>query len=355
MSQPAYLFIGTYTNAGSKGIYVYRFDTSTGKAEWVSNTEGVSNPSYLALAPDGKTLYAANENSVEDGAGVSAFAFDPASGKLTFINRQPSGGAHPCYVSVDPSGKWVAVGNYSGGNLSLYPLGGDGSLQPARQTIQHKGSSVDKGRQGSPHVHAVVFSPDGQHLLVPDLGLDKIMTYRFNPALPEPLQPALPPFAATQPGSGPRHLAFHPKGGWVYLMEEMGGSVAVYTYRKGKLTPAQRIAAHPTGTPGPYGSADIHVSPDGRFLYASNRGTENTIAIFSINQKTGALTALGFQPTGGVHPRNFMIDPSGNFLLVANRDSNNVVVFRRNKATGALTPAGEPISIPNPVCLKMMQ
>ena len=354
-SQVNYLFIGTYTDKGSKGIYVYKFDNTTGKATWVSNTEGLVNPSYLDVAPDGKHIYAVTETARNNAGSVSAFAFDKKSGQLTFVNKQSSGGDNPCYVQVNKNKKWLMVGNYSGGSLSAFRIQPDGSLQPFIQSIQHQGKGLNPQRQEKAHVHATVFSPDQQYLFVPDLGLDKVMIYKFKPNEEQPLQPATPPFQPSVPGSGPRHFTFHPSRPFAYLIEELSGTVVAYTYKKGKLGLIQRIATHPVTYKGAIGSADIHVSPDGKYLYASNRGDENIITIFSVDTKTGRLILKDFQPTLGTTPRNFSITPSGKYLLVANQATNNIVIFRRDVKTGLLTPTGEEIKVPNPVCLQFMK
>jgi 6-phosphogluconolactonase len=249
----------------------------------------------------------------------------------------------------------VIAGNYSGGSLAAFPINKDGSLQPYSQLIQHKGSSINKTRQEMPHVHSTVFSPKGDYLFTPDLGLDKVMIYRFNAGAQKPLHPALPPYAQTTPGSGPRHFIFHPNNKWAYLIEEMGGAVAAYAYKGGKLTQLQQLAAHADTASGEFGSADIHISPDGKFLYASNRGIENNLAIFKIDKSTGKLSSVGYQSTLGIRPRNFCIDPTGNYLLAANQQTNNIVVFKRDMKTGLLKYTGEEIKIPEPVCLKMMK
>ena len=340
MAQQYYLFVGTYTNNGSKGIYVYRFDAVTGKARWVSNTDSVVNPSYLAVAPGGQYLYAVNETHGKTPGQVSAFTFDRATGRLGFINQQPSGGDDPCYVSVTKDNKWLFVANYSGGNLSALPVNKDGSLQPLAQLIQHTGSSVNKDRQEKAHVHSVVLSPQQDYLFSADLGMDNLFIYALTAAAAKPLTPSpVQPVVHCEPGSGPRHFTFHPHHRYAYLIEELSGTVEAYAYDNGKLTHLQRIATHPADYKGAIGSADIHVSPDGRFLYASNRGDENTLTIFSIGSD-GKLTLKGYQPTLGVTPRNFTIDPTGNYLLVAHQNSGNIVVFKRNQQTGLLTPTG---------------
>jgi 6-phosphogluconolactonase len=353
--QKYFLFIGTYTGSGSKGIYVYSFDAVTGKAKWISNTEGVVNPSYLAITPNGKYLYACTETKTDNAGGISAFRFNREKGSLTFINKQSSGGDNPAYVSVKKSGKWVIAGNYSGGSLSAFPVKADGGIQPYRQLIQHTGASINKQRQEAPHVHATVFSPKEDYLFVPDLGLDKVMIYKFNPSMQKPMKAALPAFAATVPGSGPRHFIFHPNKRWAYLIEEMAGTVVAYNYTNGKLNAMQQILTHPDTATGNFGSADIHVSPDGKFLYASNRGNENNIAIFSVDMSSGKLSLKGLQSTMGVQPRNFTIDPSGKYLFAANQKTGNIVIFKRHPVTGLLHYTGEQINIPEPVCLKMIK
>ncbi len=353
-AQNYYLFVGTYTTGKSKGIYVFDFNSKTGEVQWVSNTDSCTNPSFLAVSPNGKYLYAVNETGRDQPGHVSAFSFDKAEGKLSLLNAQLSGGDDPCFVTVDQSGKWVVAGNYSGGNLAAFPVNKNGSLAPYAQLIQHRGSSVNRQRQEKAHVHSTFFSPDYQYILAPDLGMDKVMVYQFNAFAKKPLTPAPIGFVASAPGSGPRHLAFHPNKRFVYLLEELTGTVKTYGYNKGKLNALQTIATHPAHFKGQPGSADIHVSPDGKFLYASNRGEENNLAIFSINSATGKLSSIGYQPIPGAQPRNFMIDPTGRYLLVANQKTSNIVVYKRDMITGLLQPTLQQVEVPNPVCLQML-
>lgn len=343
-----YMLIGTYTSGKSEGIYVYKFNTEDGSVVPVSVAKGIKNPSFIAVAPDERHVYSVSEG---DGKGsVTAFAFE--KGNLTAMNSQSSGGQGPCYVATDKSGKWLATGNYGSGSFAVLPINEDGSLGAPTVTINHEGKSVDAGRQEKPHVHATVFSPDNRQLLVPDLGTDKIMLYSFNEkngtlAAPQPA------YAASKPGAGPRHIDFHPSGKYVYLMEELTGTVSVFSYdNDGKMNVIQNISSNPAEYKGAIGSADIHVSPDGKFLYASNRGDANTIAIFSIDEKNGKLTSVGYQSTLGKTPRNFSLDPSGNFLIVANQNSDNIVIFKRDKKTGMLTALPNQIEVGNPVCIK---
>lgn len=354
-SQKYFLFIGSYTGSGSKGIYVYKFDAATGNIQFISNTENVVNPSYLTISNNGKFIYSCTETRTANVGSISSFLFDRKNGKLQFLNKQPSGGDNPVYVSTHKSGKWVVCGNYTGGSVSAFRISKDGSLLPPNQVIKHLGKSVDPERQDKSHVHSTVFSPDYNHLYVPDLGLDKVMIYKFSKNLSQPLQTASQPFVSTTPRSGPRHFSFHPNGKFAYLAEEMGGCVAVYAFQNGRLDSIQRIPTHPATTKGPFSAADIHVSPDGRFLYVTNRGSDNNIAIFSIDPKNGKLTSVGYESTLGEVPRNFIIEPSGRYLLVANQLTGNVVIFKRNKQTGLLEATGKQIKVPEVSCLQMMK
>jgi 6-phosphogluconolactonase len=347
-AQEHYLLAGTYTSGKSEGIYVLKFNSVTGEATKVSTAKS-SNPSYLAVSPNQKMVYAVNENKTDN---ISAFSFNKATGALKEINQQPASGDHPCYVSVHKSGKWVVAGNYSSGNLVVFPVNKNGSIGKAVQTVQHEGVGSNTQRQESAHVHATVFSPDGKYLFVPDLGIDKIMIYRFNQQTGR-LSAHDQPFEKSKPGAGPRHMEFHPNSRFAYLMEELSGSIKVMKYDgNGHLSQLQLINGHDTTYTGKYGSADIHVSGDGNFLYCSNRENSNTIGIFKVNQQTGLLTLVGHQSTMGNTPRNFNFDPTGNYLLVANQNSDAIVVFKVNKETGLLSDTGSRINIPNPVCIK---
>jgi 6-phosphogluconolactonase len=356
-SQQYYLFIGTYTEGGfkngdSKGIYVYKFDGATGDMTPVS-TQAADNPSYLAIAPGGKFLYAVNETDGAKPGSVSAYSFDKKTGRLTFIDKQASGGDDPCYIAVDSHRKWALVANYNGGNFSALPIAADGSLGAAVQTIQHTGSGPNKARQEKAHVHSTILSPDEKYLLVCDLGMDRISVERFSYlATKQPLKPAADSIVAVEPGAGPRHTCFYPGKPYAYCINELTGTVDAFHYSNGKLSEMQSISSHPAGFTGNIGSADIHITPNGKFLYASNRGDANSIAIYSIAAATGRLTLKGFQAVGK-GPRNFMIDPGGRWLLVAAQNGKNVVVFKIDPQTGLLTDTGKSIELPAPVCLKM--
>ena len=357
-AQSHLLFVGTYTNSGnlgdnprldstgSKGIYIYRFDAATGKATTLSHTRDVCNPSYLAIAPGGKRLYSCTESRMKGKGSLSVFDIDVAKGRLRFVGKVSSQGDNPAYVAVDEKGGQVAVANYTGGSYTLYPIGPDGLPAKAQTHTQHLGRGFNPTRQDAPHVHSAVYGPDSRFLYIQDLGLDQISVVSPTTG-DEGMQ------VHTPPGSGPRHLTFHPNGKFAYLIEELGGFVDAYHYdpSTGGLDSLQRIAAHPDTMKGPFRSSDIHVSPDGRFLYASNRA-EMTIAIFSIDPSTGRLMALGYAPTMGVEPRNFTLDPSGKWLLVANQESDNIVFYRVDGQTGMLRSGGQVLKVPKPTCLK---
>ncbi|HUM65765.1 MAG TPA: lactonase family protein [Chitinophagaceae bacterium] len=350
MSQESYLLVGTYTGGKSEGIYVYKFNSDDADYKVISHVK-TSNPSYLTISPDEKYVFAVQENGKNGNGGqVSAFSFDKEKGTLTLINSQPTKGDHPCYVEIDKTGKWLFAGNYSSGNLSIFPVADDGSLGEPSATISHSGSGPNTQRQAGPHVHCTVISPDNRHLLVADLGIDKIMIYAFDASTGQAV-PGAQAFAKSQPGAGPRHIVFHPNGRLVYLIEEISGHVSTYLYEDGRLRFLNRTSTLPRGQAGPASSADIHVSPDGKFLYASNRGDFNNIAMYKLDKK-GKANILGFQSSLGKAPRNFNFDPSGNYLLVGNQDSDEIVIFQRNKKTGLLTDTKKRISVGKPVCIK---
>jgi 6-phosphogluconolactonase len=352
MSQENYrLLIGTYTSGKSEGIYLYDFNLKTGTATLVSVTKGIANPSYLAVSSDQKYVYAVSELNGGGNAGqVYAYAYNKANGELTFINKQPSGGDDPCYVSVSRNGKWVIAGNYSSGSLKALRSSA-GRLYDENKAILHEGKGLNPERQEKPHVHATYLSPDNKTLYVPDLGIDQVMVYRFDSYSGQLTRKASVP---VEPGSGPRHIDIHPNGKYAYLMEELKGNISVFSidHSKGTLTRLQTISSAAEGFTGDMGSADIHICSDGRFVYASNRGNANDIAIFSVDPQKGTLTKVGNQPVLGIAPRNFTLDPSEHFLLVANMKSDEIVVFSRDKTSGKLTDTGKRISVPTPVCLK---
>ena len=350
-AQEHYLLVGTYDSPKSEGIYVYKFNSKTGTAKEVSHVK-TPNPSFLAISPDEKFVYAVAETAPKDGKGgdIAAFSFNKQNGNLTFINKQYSGGDHPCHVEIDKTGKWVFASNYTSGSLSLLPINNDGSLGDA-VSFQHYGNGPNEQRQKEPHVHGAIISPNNKTLFVTDLGIDKVMLYDFNASTGK-LTAAKKPFIQTEPGAGPRLFTFHPDNRFAYTIQELSGTVVLYKHKKGRLKIKQRISTMPLDDKRFAGSADIHVSSDGKFLYASNRGEVNTIAIFSVNKKNGKLTSIGYQSTLGKGPRNFSFDPTGNFLLVGNQNSDEVAIFNREIETGLLTDTGNKIAVDKPVCIK---
>lgn len=354
--KPYLVFVGTYTNKTiSKGIYAFRFDPGTGKLASLGIAGASEDPSFLAIHPSGKYLYAVNETDhfgAQKSGAVSAFSIDRGTGKLTLINQAATKGAGPCHISLDKSGKFVLVANYDGGSVAAFPIRDDGSLAPPAAFVQHSGSSVNKERQEGPHAHWISTSPDNHFALTADLGLDQVLVYRFDSAKGT-LTPNNPAFAKLNPGAGPRHVAFHPSGKFAYVLAEMENTVTTFAYSaaKGTLSPLQTISTIRSDYSGPKEAAEIAVHPKGRFLYASNRSGIDTITGFSIDPVKGTLKLIAEFPTMGKTPRNFAIDPNGKFLLSANQESNNVVVFRIDPATGRLTPTGDIAEVPAPVCV----
>jgi 6-phosphogluconolactonase len=345
-----YMLVGTYTTGKSKGIYVYKFNSTNGAVTPVGMI-ATSNPSYVAISPDKKHVYAVHENARNGNGGeVAAFSFNNATGNLSFINQEQTAGDHPCYVTVDQTGKWVLAGNYTSGSLSVLPVKEDGSLGAAVTIIRHEGRGINQQRQEGPHVHETVLSADNRWLFVPDLGTDKVMIYAFNDSSGS-LTAGPQPFAKSKDGSGPRHVTFAPNNQYAYLVQELSGKVVAFKYHDGHLKRIQEISALPRGFKGAIGSAELQASPDGRFLYVSNRGGSNNIAIFHINPRNGKLSVAGYQSTMGEVPRYFNFDPTANFLLAANQESNNIVIFKRDAVTGLLTDTGKRVDVGNPVCI----
>lgn len=346
------VYVGTYTGPQSKGIYAFRFDASTGELASLGLMAESTNPSFLAVDPSGRFLYAVNEISnyqAQKSGGVSAFAIDRKTGKLTFLNEVPSRGAGPCYVTLDKTGRYVLVANYDGGSVAIFPVAPDGRLGEASAFVQHTGHSVNPQRQECPHAHAIELSPDNRFALAADLGLDELLVYHFDPS-GGTLAPNNPPSAKVEPGAGPRHLAFHPSGKFVYVINEMQSSVTAFAYDVGAVRNLGTVSTLPKEFKGNNDAAEIAVYPTGRFLYGSNRG-HDSIAVFTIDPAAGTLTPVEYASTQGKTPRNFAIDSTGSYLLAANQDSNSVVVFRIDAKTGHLIPTGQVLEFPSPVCI----
>ena len=342
-----YLIVGSYATPQEEGIKVYAWNNEKGEATYVSGLAGISNPSYQVVTADGERIYSVGE---DDGLTSTAHAlsFDKANGKLTLMNTQLTQGGAPCYINITPDGKSVITANYMGANISLIRLDSSGRLTENVKTIAFTGEGEIKNRQDQPHLHCVEFTPDGKHLLANDLGTDKIHVFSLNSD--GKLDEKSGFDINLEPASGPRHICFSKDGRFAYLINEISGKVTTLSYDGKCLTPIQYIEAD---TVNAQGSADIHLSPDGKFLYASNRLKADGIAIFSVNQETGLLAKVGYQLTG-IHPRNFVITPDGRYLLVACRDSNWVQIFERDEKTGLLIDTRKRIETSKPVCLKFI-
>lgn len=339
------LVVGTYTNScDSQGVYVYDFDTTTGEYSLKNNSEKIINPSYLTIAADNKNIYSVNESGEE--STISAFAFEASSGKVSFLNNQKALGSDPCYIINDKDN--VISANYSGGNISVFKKTKNG-ISEAVQVIQHEGKGIDPERQEKAHVHMVYFTPDKKYVLSNDLGLDKIFIYKYNPNSKKEVL-TLKNMVSVKAGSGPRHLIFSKDGKNVYLVTEMAGSLITFSYNNGSLKQIDSTTILDEKASQIGAGAAIRISPDGQFLYASNRGEANDITIFKIGEK-GKLDFVARTSTEGKGPRDFVIDPSGNFLLVGHQYTNDIVIFKRDITTGLLTSTGKKIELCAPVCL----
>jgi 6-phosphogluconolactonase len=349
-ADPAYnMYVGTYTGHGSEGIYAWRFDPSTGKSEPLGLAAKTENPTFLAIDPSGKYLYAANE--VGTGR-ISAFSVDPKTGKLTALNTSGSGGSGPCHLSIDKSARAIVTANYGSGTVALVRVNGDGSLGAVGSEDQHKGTGGDKARQEGPHAHSINFTPDGHFAVAADLGTDQLYVYRFDAAKGELIRDDRLG-VKTAPAAGPRHFAFHPNGKYGYAINELNSTVTVYSYDgAGGLRAIESLSTLPKGFHGENSTAEVVVHPNGRTLYASNRG-HDSIAVFSINPATGKLTFVEHVPTQGKTPRNFALDPTGKYLFAANQTTNNIALFRVG-ADGRLTFTGQTLNAVAPVCIRFV-
>jgi 6-phosphogluconolactonase len=362
-SGTVYVYVGTYTQrephvqGQAEGIYVFTMDTNTGNLAFHDTTSSVVNPSFLTTSPSKRNLYAVNETQQHEGrpgGAVSAFAIERSTGKLRYINQQPSHGTGPCHLCADQTGRFVLVANYNSGSIAAFPILAEGALGAASAAVQHEGSSLNPQRQQGPHAHSINLDPGNNFALVADLGLDKVLVYKLDHERGT-LVPNDPSGVSVHPEAGPRHLAFHPNGRFVYLIDELDSTMITFAYDadRGTLTALQTLPTLPDGFGGRNHTADTHVSPSGRFVYGSNRG-HDSIAIFAIDDRTGTLTVVGHESTRGRTPRNFAIDPSGAFLYAANQDSSTIVVFRIDQQTGALTPTGHVVQTPTPVCVHIV-
>jgi 6-phosphogluconolactonase len=355
------MYVGTYTQEGStsKGIYVYSYDAATAKLLPLGLAAESVNPSYLAIDPAHRFLYAVNETSEYKGkknsGAVSAYAIDRTTGKLTWLNEVASGGADPCYITLDKTGRYVLVANYTGGSVSVFPVLADGKLGEASAFVQHTGKGANPKRQEGPHAHSIDLSPDNHFAIVDDLGLDETLTYKFNAASAPNSQLVYTSMAKAKPGAGPRHFAFAPNGKFGYVVNEMASTVSVFSYdpESGSLHELQTISTLPKDFAKENTTAEIEVHPSGKFLYASNRG-HDSITVFAIDPNQGTLTFVQHASTKGQRPRDFEIDPTGTRLFAANEKSDNIVEFRVNSQTGRLTPTGQVLDVSQPVCVRFV-
>ena len=358
-AEQIWVYVGTYTRGGdSEGIYLSKLDMESARLSPAVLVGKADNPSFLTIAPDGKHLFAVEEieqfNGRKSGA-LRSFAIDSKTGNLTAINQVPTDGGAPCHLVMDSSGRHVLFANYSGGNAGVYRVETDGKLSARSGFVQHEGSSVDSRRQNEPHAHSINLDPAGRFAFVADLGLDKIMIYRFDAATGA-LTPNNPAFAKVKPGAGPRHFAFRPDGKFAYVINEMNSTVTSFAFdaARGELREIQTLTTLPQGFEGGNSTAHVEAHPSGRFLYGSNRG-HDSIAVFAVDNESGRLTLVEVEPSGGKTPRNFGIDPTGAFLLAAGQSSGNVALFKINAETGALTPTGSSIDVPRAVCVQFLR
>jgi 6-phosphogluconolactonase len=342
------LLVGSYSDVDSvNGIYVYQFDVQSGIATYRSCVRGFKNPSYFTISRDRKFVFSVSDEGKGLGK-INGFNFDAFSGELSCINTVSSGGDGPCYISIDPENRYVICANYDGGTIAAVPVAADGSLGAAAQVIRYNGHGQDQS-----HIHACVLHGNSPFLFVTDLGTDKVHVYPFDKNKKEPIDAVGSSSISVQPGAGPRHFTLHPNGKWAFVINEMEGSVTSFYYYNGKLSTRQTVSLLGKKHKGNAEASDIHVSPDGRFLYASIRSEINEVVIYTIG-KNGKLKLAGRQSTLGKTPRNFVIDPSGNFLLVANQNSNEIIIFRRDHTNGLLKDTGQTIPISTPLCLKFV-
>jgi 6-phosphogluconolactonase len=355
------LYVGTYqqqdqvsSNIMKKGIYSFLLDPASGHLSFHSEINDIANPSFLAVDSQQRYLYAVNENPRPEDCSVHAYQIEPQSGKLSYLNQQPSLGSSPCYVSVDQTDQLVAVANYSSGSVTALPIGENGALLPSSDFHQHAGSGINPARQEGPHAHCAVIDPTNRFLFAADLGIDKIMSYRLD-LEGRKLIPNDPLYFEMPPGCGPRHLRFHPNGRLAYVINELDSSITVLNYDSaaGVFSLIETVSTLPENFQGESYCAELCIAPKGNFLYGSNRG-HDSLAIFAIDETTGRLSLVAHQSTYGKTPRNFAIDPSGTFLLVANQDSDNIITFRVNHSTGKLEFIEQKAGIHKPVYLKMI-
>lgn len=353
-AHPYYLIVGTYAPANQNSLFVYKFDGKTGQAQKVSAVSDIENPSFFCLSADHQFLYAVSETHGGEGGHVAAYHFDKKTGHLKKLNEVLSKGDDPCYIHLDKTGRWLFVANYTSGSLSVFPVEKDGHVGKASQVIEHHGHSIHLPQQGEAHVHCTLPSPDNKYILVADLGMDKIFTYKFNDKTGK-LTSANPPYVEVKAGTGPRHLLFSKNAKYVYAIHELGDMITVFKNNHGKLSEEQTISTAPPGFEQRNWAAEIQFSPDGKFLYATNRDPLNDIVAYKINERDGLLTYLNRYSTGGKTLRYFMLSPDGKFVLIGQRNGDSILMYKRDTKTGLLTATEQRIPVKDAVCMVMVE
>jgi len=354
-SKSNYVIVGSYAKPESKGLHVCKFDDTLGTLSVVSEISNVDNPTYVVVSPDNKYLYAVNETDTGQGS-ISAFLISKKTGELSFLNKVSSEGSGPCFIDIDKSGKWLVAGNYNSGSFSVFKTNNDGSLSTALQTVAHKGKGVNTTRQEKSHIHCTQFSPDGRFVVVVDLGTNQIFSYPFDRSTPtKPINAKKADKFTFPDGYGPRHVCFHPSRAIAYVMNELSGNVSVFKFTDGEFDLVEHTPAELTKEELKFtdkGGADIHITPDGKYLYTTTRGTNDDISFYTISPMDGKLKFQSRIASNGKEPRNFTISPNGKFLLVGNRASDNISIFKIDKKTGQLTMTENVYSANQPVCLR---
>jgi 6-phosphogluconolactonase len=346
-----FVYFGTHRAGSNIGFSLAHFDTDTGALTKPEFLIEAKEPAFFTIHPDGRHLYTCNSGSP---GGVSAYEIDPHTGRLTLLNQQPAGGADTSYISLDKTERYALSANYAGGNIAVFALRPDGILGERTAFVQHTGSSVNPQRQTHAYAHSIITDPSNRFALAADLGVDKVFVYQFNEK-DGSLKPNDPPSATVAPGSGPRHVKFHPNGRWVYVINEIASTVTAFNWNStnGTLAEFQTVSTLPADFKGTSTCAEVEVHPNGKFLYGSNRG-HDSLAVFAVDQKSGKLTLIEHVPSGGKTPRNFAFDPTGKWILCTNHGSDNAVVFRVDENTGKLTQTGQPVPVPNPFCERFL-
>jgi 6-phosphogluconolactonase len=346
-----FVYFGSHSLSPGVGFSLARFDTDTGALSRPQFLLEAKEPAFFVVSSDGSRLYTCNSGTP---GGLSSYAVEPHTGHLALLNRALAGGGDTSFISLDKAGRHVLVANYDGGSVAVFALRPDGSIGDWTAFDQHRGQSVNPVRQTHAYAHAIVLDPANRFALVPDLGVDRLYVYRYDEATGG-LEPNVPAYVPIAPGSGPRHVRFHPNGRWVYLINEIASTIVAFTWdpAAGTLAPFQTVSTLPADFKGVSACAELEIHPNGRFIYGSNRG-HDSVAVFAIDQVTGKLSSIEFQSSGGKTPRNFAFDPTARWIILTNQDSSTAVVFRVNANSGRLTQTGDPVPVPSPFCERFL-